>query len=128
LSLGRGQADYDEARAGVELVPPLGGPLRLYGALRRQGEGDYRLPFPPPSANSNTPAIFAGTVMRVARVGAQWSVSGPVEGMADLGWQRVRNLGHQPGASRQGVEGRVVLRVPLGISARPSGGGWHVSR
>ena len=123
LALGRGQTDYDEARAGIELAPALGGPLRLYAALRRQGEGDYRLPFPPPAANSRTPAIFAGTVMRVARFGAQWSMSGPFEGVADLGWQRVRNYHHQAGASRDGFEGRLVVRVPLGVSARGSGGG-----
>lgn len=124
LSLGRGRADYDEARAGVELAPPLGGPLRLYGALRRQGEGDYRLPFPPPAANSQAPAIFAGTVTRVARVGAQWSLTGRLEGTADIGWQRVTNDRHQPGVTRSGFEGRVVVRIPLGISARVSTDGW----
>ncbi len=118
LSLGRGRSDYDEVRAGVELAPPLGGPLRMYGAFRRQGEGDYRLPFPPASANRETPSIFAGTVMRVARVGAQWSATGMVEAIADVGWQRTTNDAHDAGRRRSGFEGRVTVRVPFARSMR----------
>jgi hypothetical protein len=111
LSLGRGQVDYDELRAGVELAPPLGGPLRLYGALRRQGAGDYRLPFPAIAAYPQTPTIFAGVVERVTRVGAQWSSGERIAFTADVGWQRATNADHVAGRSRSGVEGRVKLSV-----------------
>lgn len=117
LSLGRGQSDYDEARAGVELTPPLGGPLRVYGAYRRQGEGDYRQPFPAVSDNPITPAIFAGVVTRVARAGAAWSRSGRVSWTADVGYNRVSNADHVAGRRRSGVEGRIRVSVTPLIAA-----------
>jgi hypothetical protein len=117
LSLGRGQSDYDEARAGVELAPPLGGPLRLYGAYRRQGEGDYREPVPAVSDNPSTPAIFAGVVTRVARAGAAWSRSGRVSWTADAGYNRVSNADHVQGRRRSGFEGRFRVSVTPLIAA-----------
>ena len=111
LGLGRGQSDYDELRAGVELAPPLGGPLRVYAALRRQGQGDYRLPFPLKSQYPQTPTIFAGVVERVRRVGAQWSTTGRVSLSADVGYQATANADHVAGKSRSGFEGRVKLSL-----------------
>ena len=111
LGLGRGQSDYDELRAGIELAPPLGGPLRVYVAARRQGEGDYRLPFPVPAQYAATPAIFAGVVERVRRAGAQWTTTGRVAVTADVGYQRTTDADHVVGRSRNGFEGRV--RVAL---------------
>jgi hypothetical protein len=111
LSLGRGQSDYDEVRAGVELAPPLGGPLRLYGAYRRQGEGDYRKPFPPVALNPTTPLIFAGVVMKVRRAGAQWTRSGRLSVTADVGYNWVSNAAHVAGRSDNGFEGRVRVSI-----------------
>lgn len=111
LGLGRGQSDYDELRAGLELAPPLGGPLRVYAATRRQGEGDYRLAFPRPVQYATTPAIFAGVVERVHRAGAQWSTSGRVALTADVGYDWTRNADHVDGRSRSGFAGR--LRATL---------------
>ena len=111
LSLGRGQSDYDEARAGVELVPPLGGPLRLYVAYRRQGEGDYRKSFPPVADNPTTPLIFAGVVTRVTRVGAHWTRSGRVSVTSDVGYNRVTNAEHVAGRADSGFEGRIKLSI-----------------
>lgn len=111
LSLGRGQSDYDETRAGVEVAPPLGGPLRLYGAYRRQGEGDYRQPFPAVIDNPNTPAIFAGVVTRVARAGAAWSRSGRVSWTADVGYNWASNAEHVTGRRTGGFEGRIRVSV-----------------
>jgi hypothetical protein len=118
LGLGRGQSDYDELRAGVELSPPLGGPLRVYAATRRQGEGDYRLPFPRPVQYATTPAIFAGVVERVHRAGAQWSTSGRVALTADVGYDWTRNADHVEGRSRNGFVGRlrVTLNPAVGFS------------
>lgn len=111
LGLGRGQSDYDELRGGLELAPPLGGPLRLYAATRRQGEGDYRLPFPRPVEYATTPAIFAGVVERVHRIGAQWTTSGRIALTADAGYDWTRNADHVEGRSRNGFVGRA--RVAL---------------
>ncbi|MFL5562234.1 MAG: hypothetical protein ACJ79K_12215 [Gemmatimonadaceae bacterium] len=111
LGLGRGQSDYDELRAGIELAPPLGGPLRLYAASRRQGEGDYRLPFPAPADYAATPPIFAGVVEHVHRAGARWTMGGRVALDADLGYDWTANADHVAGRSRNGFVGR--LRVTL---------------
>ncbi|HEX8851059.1 MAG TPA: hypothetical protein VF761_16135 [Gemmatimonadaceae bacterium] len=111
LGLARGQSDYDELRGGVELAPPIGGPLRLYGAFRRQGEGDFHAAFPLPTQYARTPEIFAGVVEKVRRVGAQWSTSGSVSFSADIGWQATSNADHVPGRSRSGFEGRMKLSL-----------------
>jgi hypothetical protein len=116
LSLGRGQSDYDESRAGIELAPPLGGPLRLYGAYRRQGEGDYRKPFPPVSDNPTTPLIFAGVLTRVRRAGAQWTTSGRISVSADVGYNWVTNAGHVSGRRDDGIEGRIRLSIAPAIA------------
>lgn len=116
LSLGRGQVDYDELRAGVELDPPLGGPLRVYGALRRQGEGDYRKPFPAVADYPTTPTIFAGVVERVTRVAAQWSSGDRLGFAADVGWERATNADHVAGRTRSGVVGRVKLSLRPAVS------------
>ena len=113
VGLGRGQSDYDELRAGLELAPPLGGPLRLYAASRRQGQGDYRLPYPVPTQYATTPAIFAGVVEHVHRVGASWTTSGRVAVTADAGYDWMRDADHVPGRSRNGFVGRIrVALVP----------------
>jgi hypothetical protein len=118
LSLGRGQSDFDELRAGVELAPPLGGPLRLYGAYRRQGEGDYRKPFPPVSDNPTTPLIFAGVVTKVSRIGAAWTRSGHVSWTLDAGYNWVSNAEHVAGSRSDGFEGRLRLSIsPLVASS-----------
>ena len=116
LGLGRGQSDYDETRGGIELAPPLGGPLRIYAAFRRQGAGDYRLPFPLPSEYAATPAIFAGVVERVERVGAQWTNEGRLSLTTDIGYQRSTNADHVPGRSRNGFEGRVRVSLMPALS------------
>ena len=116
LGLGRGQSDYDELRGGIELAPPLGGPLRVYGAFRRQGAGDYRLPFPAPSQYAATPAIFAGVVERVERVGAQWTSAGRLALTTDIGYQRATNADHVTGRTRSGFEGRVRVALMPALS------------
>lgn len=111
LGIGRGQSDYDELRAGVELAPPLGGPLRLYGASRRQGTGDYRLPFPAPADYATTPAIFAAVVEHVYRAGARWTTAGRISLDADVGYDWTRNDEHVVGRSRDGFVGRLRIAV-----------------
>ena len=120
LGLGRGQSDYDEGRAGVELESPYGGPLRVYYARRRQGEGDYRAPFPAVSEYAETPEIFEGVVVGTNRVAAQWSMAGTISAFADIGYNWVLNAERIPARRDGGLEARVKLTAPLLLSlSRP---------
>jgi hypothetical protein len=112
VGLGRGFSDYDEVKAGADLAILLRTPLRLYVAHRRQGEGDYRDPYPLPVDYATTPEILSGVVMGVTRVGlsgaSRWGV---VEIGGDLGVNRVSNDQHVTGASRNAFEGRVKVAI-----------------
>lgn len=111
VGLGRGFSDYDEIRAGVDVLTGPGIPLRLYGAFRRQGEGDYRIPQPPASQFFMTPTFLDGVVMDVARVGASsggW-LTKSVRFSGDIGFDAERNADHVIGSSRKLWVGRLVL-------------------
>jgi hypothetical protein len=69
VGLGRGFSDYDEVRAGADLAVVPRVPLKLYGAYRRQGQGDYRAPYPAPAEYKDTRGFLAGNVWKVVRVG-----------------------------------------------------------
>ncbi len=113
VGLGHGFSDYDEARIGLDLAIAPRTTLRPYGALRRQGEGDYRLPFPPTAEYAATPEIHAGVVERTVRVGAQgsWSPTAMLELRGDIGWNRVRDAGHVEGATASDFEGWIRLSI-----------------
>lgn len=111
VGLGRGFSDYDETRIGVEVLAGSGIPVRLYGALRRQGEGDYRIPQPPASQFFLTPTFLDGVVMRVARLGISgggW-VTNTIRFSADVGYNMERNADHITGRSAGLWAGRLVL-------------------
>lgn len=94
IALGRAFADHDEWRGGLDLVLPASAPLRLYVARRRQGEGDYRLPFPPLEQYAATPAFLSGRVARITRLGLQ--SAGALRGLTwdvDAGYNRVEGEG-----------------------------------
>lgn len=112
VGLGRGFNDYDEARVGIDLAVVPKAPLRLYLAHRRQGEGSYNTPFPPPADWGTTPGIFSGVVMGVTRA----AVSGAsewrdLEVSADIGVNHSTNDLHVVGATRTGFEGRIKVAV-----------------
>ena len=113
VGLGRGFTDYDELRAGLDLALLPGATVRPYAAYRRQGEGDYRVPFPPPEEYADTPEFLGGVVQRTVRVGVSGAVVllGVLQLRADVGYNSDQNAGHVVGASRSGFEGRV--RVAL---------------
>lgn len=114
VGLGRGFSDYDEARLGLDLAVLEAAPLRAYVAHRRQGEGDYRLPFPPAAEYPTTRAFLAGRASRTWRAAlAGGMVLGPLDLNADVGFNRTSNADHQAGRVRSGVVGRVRATIRL---------------
>jgi hypothetical protein len=113
VGLGLGYSDFDEARLGVDLALGALPPIRLYGALRRQGEGDYRLPYPSVAEYPSTPTIFAGETARIARLAASGGgrLPGGIELSADVGVNRVTGGNAIAGPEGTRFEGR--LRVEL---------------
>lgn len=107
IGLGEAYSDFDEIRGGLDVALDRT-PLRVYAAFRRQGEGDYRSPFPLARDYATTPGFLIGTVSRIVRGG----ISGGTrfrdfEGMGDIGVNRVSNADRVLGRTRTGFEGRV---------------------
>jgi hypothetical protein len=99
-------------KAGFDLALVQRTPLRVYVAHRRQGEGDYRLPFPTPAEYATTPGMFSGVVMGVTRA----AVSGATrwrdfEVSGDVGVNHNTNDQHVVGATHTGFEGRVKVAI-----------------
>lgn len=126
LSLGRGSSDYDEVRVGLDLALLPAMPIRAYVARRRQGEGDYRLPFPAPEENAATPGFLAGRVARTTRVGlsAAGELARGLALSADVGYNAVRGFdqayaidGAVPLAG-SGVAGRIRLTLDPSLLER----------
>lgn len=111
VGLGRATTDYDEARVGVDVAAIPYVTARVYGAYRRQGEGDFHLPFPPPSA-SPQPGFLIGTVERTTRLGASLGamLAPGVEVTADVGVNHVTNAWHERGAVRTRPAGEVRVQ------------------
>jgi hypothetical protein len=100
VGLGRNFSDYDQVTLRGSLLTGPGALLTPEVTFLRQGEGDFRLPYPPVAAYDTTPAFLAGTAERTLRLalGARldrrrWSLVG------DGGVHLVRNAGHVQGAS-----------------------------
>jgi hypothetical protein len=112
VGLARGFSDYDEIKAGLDLLLVPGTPLRLYAAHRRQGEGSYNIPFPAPADYATTPGMFSGVVMGVTRVGlsgaSRWK---DFEVGGDVGVNHNTNYLHVVGATRTAFEGRVKVAI-----------------
>jgi hypothetical protein len=115
VGLGRGFSDYDEIRVGTDLALVPRTPLRLYVAHRRQGEGDYRNPFPPEADYPNTPVFLSGIVWTTTRIGLSGAsiIGRDFELVGDGGVNFSRNRFHVDGLSKTKFEGRLkVVWVP----------------
>lgn len=111
IGLGRAFTDYDEVRAGVE-TSFMSIPVRAYWARRRQGEGDYRIPFPTPSQYAATPEFLAGVVTVVNRYAVRGSgIFSFADLEGDVGYNVVRNADNVAGRKGDGFEGRVRVSI-----------------
>lgn len=110
VGLGQGFSDFDEVRLGLDLALVPRTPLRFYVARRRQGEGDYRDPFPPAADYATTPGIFGGIVSSITRFGLSGvSRFRDLELSGDVGLNRVSDDAQSRGVSANGFQGRVRL-------------------
>jgi hypothetical protein len=111
VGLGQWASDFDEVRAGVDVGPALPLPVRAYVAFRRQGEGDYLQPFPPPAQWPTWPGFLQGQTIRTFRVGASGALrlAPGVELHGDVGFNRVMDADRVVGRTVNGAEGRIRL-------------------
>ena len=109
VGLGLGYSDYDEARVGLDAGALLPVPVRAYVALRRQGAGDYRLPFPSLDLLPTTSTFLTGPVVKTFRMGASTAarLMDAVELRADLGINQVR----ASAPTRTQFDGRVTAAL-----------------
>jgi len=115
VGLGRGFSDYDELRLGVDVALIPRTPVRVYVARRRQGEGDYRKPYPLSSVLDRTPGFLSGTVWTTNRVGITGAamLGRDFQVTGDAGINQNTSRGHREGYDKTIFEGRAkVIWVP----------------
>jgi hypothetical protein len=112
IGLGRGYSDYDEIKAGIDLAAIPEVPLKVYGAYMRQGQDDYRTPFPVPDSFPNTPWFLQGVVSYTYRGAVSGAVSLPwLDVNADIGVNHVVNYQFVHGVNHTSVAGRLQVSL-----------------
>jgi hypothetical protein len=114
--LARNFADYDELTLRVSAVPLPGVMLAPEVALLRQGEGDFRLPFPAVADYPTTPTLFAGLREQVLRaaIAGTIRVADYVTVEGNAGVHRRSNAGHVAGVTETDFVGGIVVRLGVG--------------
>ncbi len=110
VGLGRNFSDYDQLTLRAAVLAGPGVLLEPEATLLRQGQGDFRLPYPPVAAYGSTPTLFAGVVERTMRLalGARWQ-HGAWGLTANGGVHFIHNAGHASGVSETRWVGSVTL-------------------
>lgn len=120
IGLGRNFSDYTETGVSLSLLPAQFVSVVPEVTLLRQGEGDFRLPFPAQPALDH-PFIFEGIVENTWRAAVRAAITAttPFHISGHAGLHLIDNSGHVPGASRTvfvagfRVEARLGRRGPL---------------
>jgi len=83
VGLGRNFSDYDQLTLRGSMIAGPSVLIEPEVTLLRQGQGDFRLPYPTVAQYDSTPTLFAGTVTRTVRlalagraVHGRWTLSG----------------------------------------------------
>ncbi|MGH7519739.1 MAG: hypothetical protein ACREMI_00525, partial [Gemmatimonadales bacterium] len=110
VGLGRNFSDYDQLTLRGSMIAGPGVLLEPEVTLLRQGEGDFRSPYPTVAQFDSTPMLFAGVQARTLRLAiagrvahGRWVVSG------DGGVHLINNYQHVTGASKTRWVGRVEI-------------------
>ena len=100
VGLGRNFSDYDQLTLRGSMMAGPGVLLEPEVTLLRQGQGDFRLPYPTVAQYASTPTLFSGVVERTLRLAVsgrvahgRWVLSG------DGGVHLISNARHVSGAS-----------------------------
>lgn len=110
VGLGRNFADYDQLTLRASLLTAHRVLLTPDVTLLRQGEGDFRLPYPPVAAFDSTPTFLAGVVERTVRLAVGYQLSAGAWSLAgDGGVHLIHNARHAAGVDRTRWVGRVEL-------------------
>jgi hypothetical protein len=110
VGLARNFSDYDQLTVRASLLTAHSVLLTPEVTLLRQGEGDFRLPYPPVTAYDSTPAFLSGVVERTVRLAVGYQLSGGAWSVAGNGGVHlVRNAGHVNGVSGTRWVGRLEL-------------------
>jgi hypothetical protein len=101
IGLARNFSDYDQTTLRGNWVLAPGVILGPELTLVRQGEGDFRQPFPTVDEYASTPVLFAGVTERTWRAALHASVSLPfgLSARGNAGVHRIVNAGHVQGAT-----------------------------
>ena len=85
-------------------------------SVLRQGEGDFRQPFPPRESYPDLPVTLTGVVETTLRAAVQGSIahSSGVQLSFDAGVHRISDYQHVEGASKTKFVGTVHLRYSIG--------------
>lgn len=121
VGLGRGFSDYEEWRVGLDIAAIPRIPVRAYLGMRRQGEGDYRVPYPKRTAldAKRIPALIIGEVTKITRFGVTGGgfFAPGFRFTGDLGYNSVSPARSPRSVDASGFEGRirVSFEPPLGL-------------
>ena len=121
VGIGRNQSDYDQFTVRLSMMPVAGVLLNPEFTFIRQGEGDFRQPFPPQSAFPNTPVLHSGVVEKILRIGIDGRVEVPLGPASvaiafDAAYHRFTNFGHIRGATGDRFVGSVQADFIVGWS------------
>ncbi|PYO40903.1 MAG: hypothetical protein DMD33_16065 [Gemmatimonadetes bacterium] len=110
VGLGRNFSDYDQVTMRASALIGPGILLQPEATVLRQGQGDFRLPYPAVAAYGSTPTLFAGVVERTVRLalGGTWQ-RGAWGFSGNGGVHFLHNAGHVSGASETKWVGGVTL-------------------
>ncbi len=114
VGLARNYADYDQLSLRGSLLVGPGLLVAPEATFLRQGEGDFRLPFPPVTTYDSTPTFLAGTAERTLRLAvAAELVGGPVTISGNGGVHVIGNAGHVGGREETRWVGSLTVSYRL---------------
>lgn len=119
VGLGHNFADYTQLTLQASVLPWKTLVLTPELVWLKQGEGDFRLPFPPLPA-TNYPFLYVGTVETTLRAGLQGSVwlDPGLWVRGDIGLNARRNAGQVAGATATDVVARIAVTYHLQTRGR----------